>query len=894
VQDVFVSYSRRDTEFVRRLVEGLQARGKEVWLDTEGIRDGEVFPDAIRSAVEGSNAFVFVISPESVASPFCDQEVDHALEHHKQIVPLVYRPVADGELPEPIRVRNWIPFETEDGFDAGVRRLLEALDTDLEWTEQHTRWLLKAREWEREGRDRSFLLRGAELDTAERWLTGEAGKDPEPTPLQREYVYASRAAATRRMRLLVGAMGVALAVAVALGIVALTQRNAAQDNQRRAEAESAVAKSRELAALSESQRAFDPELAILLGAEAVRTQPTTQAMVALRGALDASALRRTLRGHRDLVSGVSFSPDGRLVASTSSAIDSTARVWDVRSGRLVRRIPLPDQANHVRFAADGGMMVALDTGGTMIFDPRTGRRRGQIDPLGHVSHLDGSRDGSLLVTAGPEEVALRKYPGGGVVRRFRVEGLGIRPGLSSDNRVLAAGTDTGLYVWDAKTGRTLARVPGGETHAAVSPDGKLVAFGGESQRIQLLSPATGRVTRTLARFPSAHVISPQFSRDGRRLAAGTDDGAARIWDVRSGKLLDRFEGHTCCVADVSFNPDGSLLATSSKDKTVKLWATGGNALAQARVGRGPISGVAFAGDSVVATSGRGSAAVWNPGTRPRELPGVTGVRDLSVSVDGSAAALATAAGEARLFDPATGSVLRTFDPSGDATAVALDGRGRLLAVGTSAGVPVYATASGRQSGPSVGGASTDVAFAAGRRRLATVTNGIEEGLAMVLDGATDVPTARFNQPNRIITLAFSPNGSLLAGATEADTTVKLWNVAREREARQLFGHTDEVTSIAFSPDGALIATASEDRTVRVWHAATGDELRVIQHGTPVAAVGFSHDGRRLVSGDSRGLVRVWDACSGCRRPGELLRIARERVTRGLRPAERREFLRTAP
>ena len=387
----------------------------------------------------------------------------------------------------------------------------------------------------------------------------------------------------------------------------------------------------------------------------------------------------------------------------------------------------------------------------------------------------------------------------------------------------------------------------------------------------------------------------RFSPDGRRLAAGTDDGAARIWDVRSGKLLDQFEGHTCCVSDVSFNPDGSLLATSSKDKTAKLWATGGNALAQARVGRGPISGVAFAGDSVVATSRRGGAVVWNPGTRPRELPSVTGVRDLSVSPDGSAGALATAADVARLFDPATGSVRRTIDPPGDVTAVALDGPGRLLAVGTLAGVLVYATASGQQSGPTVSGASKDVALAARRRRLATsVDEHGEEGLALVFEGATDVATISFDQPNRITTLAFSPNGSLLAGATEADTTVKLWDVGREREARQLFGHTGEVTSIAFSPDGALIATASEDRTVRVWDAATGDELRVIQHGTPVAAVGFSRDGRRLVSGDSRGFVRVWDACSGCRRPGELLRIARERVTRGFRPAERREFLRTGP
>jgi WD40 repeat protein len=893
VPDVFVSYSRRDSEFVRRLVEGLQARGKDVWLDTDGIRDGEVFPAAIRSAVEGSNAFVLVISPDSIASSFCDQEVDHALEHHKQIVPLVYRQVADGELPEPIRVRNWIPFETADGFDAGLDRLVRALDTDLEWTEQHTRWLLKSREWEREGRDSSLLLRGAELGAAERWLADAAGRDPEPTPLQREYVLVSRAAAARRMRLLVGAMGVALAVSVVLGIVALTQRNAAQDNQRRAEAESAVARSRELAALSESQRAFDPELAILIGAEAVRTEPTTQAMVALRGALDASALRRTLNGHEDLVSGVSFSPDGRLVATSS--LDLRARVWDVRSGRLVRRIKLPFVGTHLRFAADGGLMVALHGGGTMIFDPRTGRQRGQIGPSTDVSHLGGSSDGSLFVTAGPRGVVLRKYPGGGLVRRFRVEGGAFRTGLSSDNRVVVAGADTGLYVWDATTGRTLARVHEEAVEAAVSPDGKLVAFGGERHRIQLLSPATGRVSRTLARFPSAHLTSVQFSRDGRRLAAGTDDGAARIWDVRSGKLLDQFEGHTCCVSDVSFNPDGSLLATSSKDKTAKLWATGGNSLAQARVGRGPISGVAFAGDSVVAASRREGAVVWNPGTRPRELPGVTGVRDLSVSPDGSAGALATAADEARLFDPATGSMRRTIDPPGDVTAVALDGPGRLLAVGTLAGVLVYATASGQQSGPTISGASKDVALAARRRRLATsVDEHGEDGLALVFEGASDVATGNFDQPNRITTLAFSPSGSILAGATEADTTVKLWDVRRERETRQLFGHIGEVTSIAFSPDGALIATASEDRTVRVWDAATGDELRVIQHGTPVFAVGFSRDGRRLVSGDSRGYVRVWDACSGCRRPGELLRIARERVTRGFRRAERREFLRTVP
>src|SRR5204863_6354363 len=86
--DVFISYSRRDSDFVGRLSDALAARGKEVWVDIEGIRDAEVFPAALRAAVESSDGFVFVISSESIESRYCEQEVDHAIESGKRIVPL--------------------------------------------------------------------------------------------------------------------------------------------------------------------------------------------------------------------------------------------------------------------------------------------------------------------------------------------------------------------------------------------------------------------------------------------------------------------------------------------------------------------------------------------------------------------------------------------------------------------------------------------------------------------------------------------------------------------------------------------------------------------------------------------------------------------------------------
>jgi hypothetical protein len=148
VADVFVSYSRRDGDFIRRLASALQEHGKDVWVDVQGIRDAEVFPEALRRAIEASDAFVFVISPESVRSSFCAEEVEHAARLHKRIVPLVRGPVRAEEVPDDVRVRNWIPAGTDDDFTITVARLVRALDTDLEWEREHSRLTVRALEWE--------------------------------------------------------------------------------------------------------------------------------------------------------------------------------------------------------------------------------------------------------------------------------------------------------------------------------------------------------------------------------------------------------------------------------------------------------------------------------------------------------------------------------------------------------------------------------------------------------------------------------------------------------------------------------------------------------------------------------------------------------------------------
>jgi hypothetical protein len=100
VADVFISYSRRDRDFVRGLNEALEKRDYDVWVDMEDIPPTAEWLAEVYSGIEGSNVFVFVISPDSIASKVCQQELAHAVEHNKRLVPIVCREVDPEDVPE--------------------------------------------------------------------------------------------------------------------------------------------------------------------------------------------------------------------------------------------------------------------------------------------------------------------------------------------------------------------------------------------------------------------------------------------------------------------------------------------------------------------------------------------------------------------------------------------------------------------------------------------------------------------------------------------------------------------------------------------------------------------------------------------------------------------------
>ena len=103
--------------------------------------------------------FLFVISPDSVASTYGRKEIDHAALNNKRIVPIFYEPVQDDDIPEAVAKYQRIDLTGSDDFDAKFAKVIATLDTDLDWKQVHTRLLTRVTEWEREGKDSSFHLR---------------------------------------------------------------------------------------------------------------------------------------------------------------------------------------------------------------------------------------------------------------------------------------------------------------------------------------------------------------------------------------------------------------------------------------------------------------------------------------------------------------------------------------------------------------------------------------------------------------------------------------------------------------------------------------------------------------------------------------------------------------
>lgn len=807
--DVFVSYRRKDVEFTKQIVGELKKAGKEVWVDWEDIPPGsEGFTDDIKRGLEGSDAFLCILSPNYLESTYCvDMELGYALELKKKIIPVVLEKFENHPVPAGIGHINWIYFTPHAGqantFEQSFPKITQALDQDLAHARMHKRIALRALEWDSKSRSRSYLLSGDEISEAEDWIRHANDKTPEATALHADYIAASRRYATQRQRQLLAGVSVALVVslilmvvAVVMGFEANNQRIRAEDNEQIAVRQADISQSIALASGAMEANTRDQIQAVALAVESVKiTDPPGIGQRVLGTVAYQPGAVRLFNGHTSFVTAVVFSPDGKT--AVSSAEDTSLIVWDVATGEILHTLTGHTKSvDDVAFSPDGKMIASAAEDKTIkLWDAATGTE---------LRTLEGHNHWVLSVAFSPDS-----------------------------QKLVSSSRDETIIVWDTQTGEILQNLEGGHTDRATavefSPDGKLIASASRDDTIILWDADTGSILYTLTGH-TADISSISFSPDSTLLASGGYDNTVRLWDTATGQPIRSFVRHTRAVTTVAFSPDGQSLFSGSDDRTIIWWDLEGEA-------KDPIH--IFTGQEFL--------------------------RSVAPSPDGQALLSADRTPDLILWDLQAGNVIHTLaNPEGAINGVAFSPDGQLVAAATDDQlVLVYEAAAGASRYTLTGHENyvNAVAFSPDGRWLAS---GDESNTVRIWDLNTGETVYTLTEDQPIHSLAFTPDGqNLLVGSgVFVDGSLNLWDIETETRLTEFTGFAGSVWGVAISPDGVLAASASEDG-LRLWELATGKLLRELNgHTAAVRSVAFSPDNTKLLSGSFDNQMLLWDVATG--------------------------------
>jgi WD40 repeat protein len=589
-------------------------------------------------------------------------------------------------------------------------------------------------------------------------------------------------------------------------------------------------------------------------------------------------LDATKGGHTDTVTGVAFSPDGRILASNS--IDTTIILWDVATGTVIRRLQgHEDWVNRVVFTPDGRRLVS-DSGNFL----------NTIIPIPGLS----TRDASVRLWDVASGQELLRFGEGEKGHTAPVMGLAV----SADGTRVASGDASGVIIlWDMSTGKEIRRMesPGDWVSGlSFTPDGSALlsalgkpsigGTGATSTLMVMWDPQTGQKVREFVGHTNV-VSSVAVSPDGRTALTGSADYTLRLWDLASGQELQRFTGHSDWIFDVKLTPDGQRAVSVSSDATARVWdIVPGNQIRRFDMDTlPPVHAVDISADGSRALSGHEEnfVVLWNVSTGQiiRRLQfdtpaSTSAVYAVALSPDGKLAAAGDLAGHVLLWDTANGEILQhleshtsavlalAFSPDGTEIVTA-SGKPQQAQSDSDNTIRLWDVATGTEIRRFEGHQASvwSVAFSPDGRRIVSCSGnllGDEDNSIRVWDKNSGAELVRFEaHDDKVNSVVFSPDGSHILSGSD-DTTARLWSIETGREVHRFEGHTGFITSVLFDPDQQVIITSSDDDTIRLWHVTTGDEIyRIEGYQDTILDTALTADGRWLLAASADNDMRLW-------------------------------------
>ncbi|KAI0469031.1 vegetative incompatibility protein HET-E-1 [Xylaria cf. heliscus] len=398
---------------------------------------------------------------------------------------------------------------------------------------------------------------------------------------------------------------------------------------------------------------------------------------------------QTLEGHRYSVSSVTFSPNGKFVASASN--DETIRIWAVDTGDLLQTLEGHiGEVYSVAFSPDG-KSIASGSRDVQLWAVDTGKLLHTFEcHNGRVNSVAFSSDGKSVASVLKDKMVQLWTVTGHPLQTLEGHSKSISSVTFSPNsQLVASGSgDQTIRLWDTGTGsllRTLRVFYHSVYSVAFSPDGKLLVSG--SRDVDLWAVETGSLLQTFKRR-NGFVSSVTFSSDGRFIASGSSDKMVQVRATDTGSLVQTFEGHNDWVQSVAFSPNTKLIASGADDYTIRLWAINTNELLQTLEGHNnSVVAIAFSPNGRVVASGStdNTVRLWatDTGNLMQTLEGHgTSVVAIAFSPNGRVIASGSGDNTVRLWATDTGNLMQTLEGHGtSAVAIAFSPNGRVIASG---------------------------------------------------------------------------------------------------------------------------------------------------------------------------------------------------------------------